>query len=73
LTSIGTGLTPDQWRGELDRLVADMSRGEPADIALRHRLLLERMYTLMPNGMAHDGACRKCPEVLIETAQLGPG
>jgi hypothetical protein len=20
-----------------------------------------------------DGACRKCPEVLIETAQLGPG
>ena len=53
LTSIGTGLTPDQWRGELDRLVADMSRGEPADMTLRHRLLLERMHTLMPNGMAY--------------------
>jgi hypothetical protein len=26
-----------------------------------------------PLGDRDDGACRKCPEVLIETAQLGPG
>ena len=53
LASVGMGLTPQQWRGELDRLVVDMGRGEPADVVLRHRLLLERMHALMPNGMAY--------------------
>jgi hypothetical protein len=55
-------------------LSSDPNRGwSGAELAEKLQVKKHNMLTQLAEWTRLDGACRKCPEVLIETAQLGPG
>jgi hypothetical protein len=50
--SLGSGLSPEQWRTELRRLGEQISHIRYGDTAA-HRTLITRMHTLLPHGKSY--------------------